>query len=418
MEDPLRGAPALAVVALQLCLIASLSCGGPTSSGTRPVRYHAEDDQPSADSVTCRVVNDRTLPGAATLAPPALTRTPEGITAVWLVRHDGLRLLRAQRLDGRLDPLGEAVDFDPGVSMPIGVRAAECDGRLHLAWQGQGVDGDSIQTLTVGGDGSQPRVITVASQGRQPALACAGEQLALVWSARQRGIGDVFLRWLGRGDDHTAPLLLSGESSSASRPTIACSETRCAVAWSDGRQPFPEIFAFVLDSGTREVPTSRRVSEHAQTVSGAGGAYGPSAATVDGERYLIAWYDSRSGDESEIYAASLEHGSPASTERRISRSPSPSTSPIAVSCREAGDAVVWRDRRGGPPTVVMAALDRRSRRSSAALPLSLTADQTSSPSAVCSPATDGFVIAWTEATTDENGARARGALRVVDVRCR
>lgn len=406
------------ILLLLIFSVMTTGCGGAPPADHRPVMHHAEDTAQPRRGLHCRVVAEGRELGPATLASPAVTTTPDGFAAAWIVRQESRRSIRIQSLSRELDLVGEAFDIDLDEAMPVAIELSYCAGQLVVAWQRQDVDGDLIQSATLAPrTGHLSTIVTASRQGRQPTLACAGARAALAWSERRRGLQDLYLAWLDEQGRPSDAQLLSGETGAADEPDLACTDGECALVWSDGRFPYPEIFGVIIEPEREEPPESHRVSTHAQGESGTGGAYAPSIAAGDGERFLVAWHDSRSGDESEIYAATLSSSGHASAERRVSRSPSPSTAAVVASCGDGHDAVAWRDRRAGPPAVAMAALDRRGRRNSSALNLSGSADETSRPRATCSPDRSSFIIAWTQTSTSEEVGGADGSLHVVEVRC-
>ena len=392
-------------------------CGGAPPPSSRPVMLHSEDDDAPRAGRSCSIVGSNTLPGRATIAPPAVATLGESLAVAWVVRAAGSRQVRAQQLSHRFEPLGAAVDLFPDGEMPLNLGLAGCGSDLLVAWQLREPDGESIRIsrLRAGDLRADGPLLVAVPRGVQPALDCAGDLGALVWSIRDRGLQDVFLRWVSPADGRLSePLRLSGETDAAANPGLACTDDRCAVVWSDRRAIYSEVYATLIDAGGDAGATPVRVSEHDQSVSGAGGGYAPSVAVRGDGRFLVAWHDNRSRDESEIYATSLSHRGGAGRNHRVSRSPAPSTDAAVTSCGDDAGGVAWRDRRDGPPAVMFAALDSRGRRQSAAMTLSGAVDETSPPALVC-VSDDTYAVAWTEASSETDG---QGTLQLRLVGCR
>jgi len=344
------------------------------------------------------------------VATPAITRNEDGSFLVAWIDREGRRRVVVQHLSSSLDPIDGRTPFGPEEGMPMNPSIAACGGGAWLAWQHQEPGGNHSIRLTrwdrAGSSGSG----RVAGRGEHPVVSCLGGRGALTWTSRHDGIRDVLLRWAEPGGQLGDRILLSVDTEAAHDPDIACSSERCGVVWSDRRAIYADVYATFIDGHQVEPPTPTRVSIHDQTNAGAGGAYAPTLATTDDERFLVAWYDTRNGSESEIYVAPLNTRGRAGSPHRVSRSPAPSTAAVISRCGE-GDAVAWTDRRAGPPSVVFAALDERGRRRSAAMMLSHSQIESSSPAMTCSR-NGSFAIAWTEAQRPEN------SLHLVLVSCR
>ncbi len=398
---------------LSFLLVASitlLGCGGSDGSlsSTRAVLLDPEDESMPRGGATCSVVA-RQEQASATLAPPSLARRGDGFATVRVVRegpHE--RLLRVQAYSRRLEPLGTPVDIDPDGELPLRPRLAECSGQLLLAWQLQRPGGDAVYLAAVT-SGEPPTL--VAEQSERPALDCDGSRGAIVWAANVRGVRDILFRQISGGGELGPQRRISGATTSATHPSIACDSGQCAVAWSDRRDNHVEIWAALVDLGDAPAHIVR-ISSHDQTLAGAGGAFAPTIAPSTAGDFLVAWHDSRSHDEMEVYGASLSQNGRAGLARRISRSASSSTNATAVSCGGELSMVAWRDLRDGPPAVVVAAVDRRGRRLSAVVRVSGPADETSVPTLSCLDA-DTFAVGWT--SSDD---AAGGSVQVALVDCR
>jgi hypothetical protein len=295
--------------------------------------------------------------------------------------------------------------------MPLTPALASCGETTWVAWQLQEpAGGDTIRLAVLDRSGADVALTVVAGRGQAPALGCLDRRAALTWSRRDAGVRDIYLRWISPTGQLGDRLRISGETDAAEAPALACAVDRCGVVWSDRRHTYAEIYGVVLSGDDAQELSVHRISQHDQTESGAGGAYAPGLATDDGREFLAAWHDTRSHDESEIYAAPLSEDGRHGDERRISRSPASSTAPALARCG-AEAALAWRDGRYGPPSVMLAAVDTRGRRSSAALALSRGPLESSAPALACG-AESGFVVAWT-------GAGDEGAqLHLARVRCR
>jgi hypothetical protein len=392
-------------------------CGSPAPRVDRPVVAGVEDEGGESDPVdgdaVCEVVGRAELPGRAELQAPAVARAPDGV--------GGRRVIRVARLSTRLEPVGPPLDVDPGGEAPLGLGLAACGGRLELVWQTSTPEGSEIRFATLGLDAPSPtelRAGVVAAPGVQPALGCAGSTAAIAWSLREQGVQDVFLRWLGPDGALSEPARVSGDTEAASDPAVACGADACVVVWADRREVYPEVFAAVVAAGAAfgERDATLRVSAHDQTVSAAGGAYAPDLSPLgDGSaEFLVAWHDTRSGDESEVYAAALSSRGGAGGARRVSRSPAASSLAAAAACDGDGGAIAWRDRRRGPAGVVLAGVDGTGRRRTAAITLSGESDEASAPAATCAGAGGRLAVAWTEDAAGGAGA----TLRLAFVACR
>ncbi len=365
--------------------------------------------------LSCAVVGQSELSGRATVAAPAVARTTEWLIVAWVVRESGSRHIRLQRLSSELALQGDALEVDPQGEMPLDLGISACGEHIHLAWQLIEHDGSSvwIARTSLEQTPQAPSARLAAAEGFQPTLACAGSTVVVAWSFRSLGLQDIFLRWVDRGGGLSDPLRVSGETDSAANPAAACADRRCVVAWSDRRAAYAEIYATILDVGSAPDAESIRVSEHDQTTAGAGGAYEPELVALDEGRFLVAWHDNRSGDETEVYAATLSAGGNAGNDRRISASHAPSTMAAAASCADGQGALAWRDRRDGPQRVMFAAVDGQGRRSSAAVVVSDPSDEASAPRATCLTGST-FAVAWTESSSERG---SHGALRLVRIRC-
>jgi hypothetical protein len=400
------------------------SCASPAPQVGRPVLRGVEDeggaDDPVDGDAVCEVVGRSDLAGRADVEAPALARAADGLAAAWVAREDGRRVIRVQRLSPRLEPLGPPLDVDPGGEAPLGLGLATCGGRLELAWQASEPEGSAIRFATLSLDGPSPTALragVVAASGVQPALGCAGSTAAIAWSLRDQGVQDVFVRWLGPDGALSEPARVSGDTEAASDPAVACGTEACVVVWSDRREVYPEVFAAVVEAGAAsgEREATLRVSAHDQTVSAAGGAYAPDLSPLgdDPEEFLVAWHDTRSGDESEVYAAAFSSRGRAGMAQRVSRSPASSSLAAAAACDHDRGAIAWRDRRRGPTGVVVAGVDGRGRRRTAAIALSGDTDEASAPAAACA-GPEGYAVAWTEDAAEGAG----GTLRLALVACR
>lgn len=393
-------------------LLVLAACGGGTPASERPVLSTA-DETPPRRARTCSVVQRADLGPRADLERPALTRSPRGdLTVAWIGRDDRGRSVRVGELPPSLQPSGPPATLGASAEgMPLAPAVASCGQVTWVAWQHQEPRGgdDTIRLAGLDAGGAVIAGPEVAGRGETPALGCAGARAVLIWSRRQEGIQDLYLRWIGPtgelGDRHR----ISGDTDMAEAPSVACAEGRCAVAWSDRRFTYAEIYAALL-AGPGEAPGPPiRLSDHNQTTSGSGGAYAPAVATDDGRSFIVAWHDSRSHDEHEIYAATLSAGGAGGAEHRITRTPATSDDAATGRC-SGGAAVAWRDRRRGPPAVMFAALDDRGRRRSSAIALSQSPIESSAPALTCLPGPT-FAVAWTAAS--DEGGRVQLAL----VRC-
>lgn len=395
---------------LPALLLAALTAGwacGSAPSRARPVLVESEDTEPPRRGLTCRVQHHYERTGEATLAPPAIDSDRDGVVVSWIGRSAGGRSIRALRLSGALEPRAEPFDYDLGEAMPIEPQVTACGGRVLIAWQQQEQEGSSIRLLAVG----QGEPLIVAERGRQPAVACDERYGAVAWSARQQGIQDVMMQWIDPDLLLGPAIRVSGETDAAAHPAMACRAGRCALVWSDRREVTAEVYAALSGEGDRRWSDPVRISSHDQSEAGSGGAYQPGVGPLGDDQFLVAWHDNRTDAESEVFVATLSRGGRGGTERRLSRSPAPSTAAAITSCGSTSGLVAWRDRRRGPPVVVAAAVDGRGRRSSPALTLSGEADDASAPAVACL-AQGSVVVAWTEA-----GERG-GTLRLASLQCR
>lgn len=393
--------------------LAYASCGGSSSPAHRPVLIGPEDE--TSDDVSCTVVRRLELEERASVAPPAIAATATGAAVVWVSRHSGRRLVRFLEISSTLEPIGEILDIEPGGDMPFNLRLASCGQRYDVVWELDGVEDHSIRLATLPLGTLEHAEITpeiVTPNGVQPGLSCSDEITAIAWSRREGGIQDVFACWRRSDGSLSPPFRVSDETDAAATPAMACAEGRCAVVWSDRRAVYAEIYATLIDAGSEAGTSPVRVSEHDQTQSGAGGAYEPIVSPLESGSFLIAWRDNRSQDETEIYASTLSARGSVGLDRRISMSPAPSTMAATTSCQDGRAAVAWRDRRNGPTAIMIAAVDERARRRSAATRVSGNIDEASAPAAVCVHGSD-HLLAWTQAAPEEGG----GTLAMAVVRC-
>lgn len=405
-----RGLPTPLMIALALTVA---SCGGASSSASRPVLLGPEDE--TSSEATCTVLRRLGFEEEASVAPPALTRSSRGVAVAWVSRRDGRRSIRFLELSSQLDPRGEVIDIDPGDDMPLNLSLAACGRRFDFAWELDGAEGHSIwlATLPLGElDHSEVTPAIVSPQGVQPDLSCSDENTAIAWSMREGGIQDVFVRWRQHDGSLGPAFRASGETDAAATPATACTAGRCAVVWSDRRAIYAEIYATLIEVGSEAATTPVRVSEHDQTRSGAGGAYEPDVSALDDGRFLVAWRDNRSQDESEIYATTLTSRGNAGQDHRISMSPAPSTRAATTSCGDGLNAIAWRDQRNGPTAVMIAAVDERARRRSAATIVTGNVAEASAPATVCVDGSE-HLVAWTEAAPESSS----GTLAMAIVRC-
>jgi len=389
-------------------------CGGSSPpAANRPVLLDPEDV--ADDDMTCHVVQRAILDASAELASPALARSDRGVLVAWVRRASGPRQIGLLEISPELTPRGEVAELDPGGDMPLDLSLAACGSRYHVTWQLQEREGQSIRTATALPGASQPAPvdpIVVAGLGMAPTMGCLGDTTAVAWSVRRDGIQDIMLRWLGPSGDLSEPIRVSGETDAAAAPAMACAAGHCALAWSDRRDVYAEIYATLIDEGADHAARPVAVSHHDQTLSGAGGGYGPDIGAIGDRGFVVAWHDNRSEDESEIYAATLSARGNAGANRRITMSTASSTAPSVAGCSDGQTTIAWRDRRDGPAKVMIAAVDDHARRRSAATMITADVEEASSPASICVEGA-GHVVAWTEA----DRASGDNALAVAVVRC-
>jgi hypothetical protein len=388
-----RITPALAVVAV-------VACAGRTD---RPVLVSAEDGDPVRGGTSCRVVEHSVLARGVEVAAPALASTREDeVFVAWVARETSSRWIALRHLTPALELDGpeRALGHDEE-GMPIAPAVTACGGTVWVAWQRQEPrGGDSIRlAVLTSGDLETGEAVT-AGRGTDPAIACLDETAALTWTLRHDGVQDVFLAWVDARGRLGEPVRLGGETDVADTPAVACGDRRCGVAWADARDVRSDIYFGSLATGEGLVAPVR-ISTHDPVASGAGEAYAPAVATTDGLTYLIAWHDTRTVAESQIYTATVAESGAVGPDSRISRAPAPSTAAAVAACEE-GNAVAWRDRRDGPPVVLFAAVDRRGRRASPSIALGEEADDASAPAIACGPRST-FAVTWTSARDDGGG---------------
>lgn len=396
-------------------ILASLSlwaCGGSVPPTDRPVLLDSEDEVEPLDSLTCRVERAHDFTAPMEVDTPAIARDEDGSFLIaWIDRELRQRRVAVQQVSPSLDPVGSPTSFESDQGMPMDPTVALCRGRAWVAWQHlESRGGSTVRLSRWRGASSTELGNQIVGQGEHPAVACVAERGALTWTRRRGGLRDVLLRWADSSGSLGDPILLNTDSPAAHDPEIYCSGARCGVAWSDRRAIYPEIYASFIELSDDEATTPNRVTVHDQTDAGAGGGYAPVLTSTDGDSFLVAWYDTRSGRESEIYTATLNASGSVGAARRISHSPAPSTAPVISRCG-AGQAVAWLDRRDGPPTVAFSALDHRGRRQSAVITIGRSEIESSSPAMVCGPG-GSFALAWIEAR------RPMNALQLALVSCR
>jgi large repetitive protein len=145
------------------------------------------------------------------------------------------------------------------------------------------------------------------SDGNQsyPAIASDGTNLLVVWSDWRSGGGNVYgARVTPQGVVlDTAGFDISRAPSGSISPDLCFDGTNFLVVWDDYRSlDWKDIY------GARVAPQSTVLDSTGFVISHAGHGRSAPAPAFDGTNFLVAWHDSRSGSDCDIYGARVTPG--------------------------------------------------------------------------------------------------------------
>ena len=257
----------------------------------------------------------------------------------------------------RVSPAGTVLDPSGIVISTAGSKqqypAVAFDGTNFLAvWVDNRDSGDDVFAARVTPQGTvlDPSGIAVSTAPYNqwyPAVAFDGTDFLVAWSddTRSNPASDIHAaRVTPQGTVLDASgIAVSTASGAQSFTDVAFDGVNSLVTWTDCRNdPSGDIYA------ARVTPQGAVLDTSGIVVSAAANAQGYSYVAFDGTNYLLAWYDNRSSNYSDVYAARV-------TPQGTVLDPSGIAVSTAASYQDADDVafdgtnfcVVWEDYRGG-----------------------------------------------------------------------
>ena len=248
--------------------------------------------------------------------------------------------------DVRLDrgPAGSASSRDPSIC---------CDGpRVYVAWHDDRNGSWDIyanRSLDSGATwlANDVRIDRDAGSFDQQfvTLACAGTQVAAVWSdGRNGGSSVVFTRSLDGGATWAPTDTTLDDADSAGIPRVAVAGTRIHVVWTDTRAAQPHIrYNRSTNSGVDWLANDVQVD------GSSGAANNPSLCAFDIDLYVV-WQDTRNGEADVYFQHTRDSGAtwlPADTRLDLDLPGVATSWDPQVCCGQVDVHVCWRDDRDG-----------------------------------------------------------------------
>ncbi len=152
--------------------------------------------------------------------------------------------------------------------------------------------------------GEPRRVSTGGDNANAPRLVRAVNGFVVVWYDTRDGNTEIYAAALDEnGDRQGENIRVTDDAHPSVLPQIAAGPLDFGVTWQDRRAGNHEIWFQHLDFLGRPTGSPVRISDDPAN------SFGPSIAW-DGNRFGIAWYDERDGDEPEIYFGTGPLGCP------------------------------------------------------------------------------------------------------------
>jgi hypothetical protein len=303
--------------------------------------------------------------GADALALPA---SPSGVAAAfdgasWLVVWSDARSGSADVWGARLSAAGEPLDARPiAIAAAPGEQiepAVAFDGASYLVvWEDHRSGSErSIAgaRVTPAGAVVDPAPITIAAatySQRSPSVAFDGATFVVVWEVREEDQADVLGARVGTDGKviGAGPFAVNAAPSRQSQASIACRPGSCLAAWRDGRNGGPDVYGARIAGGGVLDPAGLALSR-------ASSSQGTPLVTAGPAGWLVVWNDTRNGT-ADVYATRVAESGDVADAQGLAVSTAAGAQQGAAAAFEGETWVVaWQDTRSGAFQVQGARVD-------------------------------------------------------------
>ncbi|WP_136973027.1 hypothetical protein [Polyangium sorediatum] len=318
-----------------------LGCGGdetPAPPGTKPPEPPpvTPDGGPGVEEAACAPLGGTVVVSQEDGITPSILWTNGSYLLAWQTRTGGTEEVRVARIgtDGSVSPAHVVATLAGSHALPT--LQATSSGPM-VTWEDTGPSGIVIQAHMLGADGTptgQPiQLGTSDASEARPATAPMSGGLAVAWMETPGArLGLVS----GAGMSSTTAL------PGARFPALASHGGELAVVWSTGSD--------LSIARTTGMPGGQVAGTVVRT--GAGEARVPSVAIDASGASLVAWEDTREGEE-RIYLARVSASGAKQDEVRVEDAEGSANWP-AVAVMGERAAVAYYQFQGGPPSIFLA----------------------------------------------------------------
>lgn len=182
------------------------------------------------------------------------------------------------------------------------------------------------------------------SNGMLPAVAAAGPNVYAVWHELRKGKVDVYFhRSTDGGKTWDRPVKLSNGPANSAHASVAATESDVHVIWVDMREGLGDTYYRRSTDAGATWEVEKRLPDRPDKPSV---SYVPSI-TASGDNVVLAWVDTRQGNEEEYVKVSHDRGATWGKDMRLSNHPGNSWAPsVAVSGKNVH--LVWFDQMDSP----------------------------------------------------------------------
>jgi hypothetical protein len=238
---------------------------------------------------------------------PALAWDGTNLMAVWREYRSGYSVVAGRFTPdlAALDPNGVELDSNT-VSTTVPAVVYDGDGGFLAVWsaydstiQGSAIRARRLDATTGQPTGTALELAPAAAKQSDPQAILDGERVLVLWDRWPGGVGDVVGAWVDRSDTKSAVADLAALPASQWNGALASGPEGLLLTWADQRNGGSAIYASRLAAdGTRRDDTgvlmSRVLNKERDPAVGS-----------NGSGYLVAWVDSREGND-QIYGARLD----------------------------------------------------------------------------------------------------------------
>ena len=279
---------------------------------------------------------------------PALAWDGTNLMAVWREYRSGYSVVAGRFTPdlAALDPNGVELDSNT-VSTTVPAVVYDGDGGFLAVWsaydstiQGSAIRARRLDATTGQPTGTALELAPAAAKQSDPQAILDGERVLVLWDRWPGGVGDVVGAWVDRSDTKSAVADLAALPASQWNGALASGPEGLLLTWADQRNGGSAIYASRLAAdGTRRDDTgvlmSRVLNKERDPAVGS-----------NGSGYLVAWVDSREGND-QIYGARLDgNAAPISAEAFAISTGAVNRSNPTVASDGTGYLVAWNEMVG------------------------------------------------------------------------